>query len=1235
MVSSTEKSDLGNLLRLNILLSKVKDKKDLLHIINDHVKDFFDFNYSSAMSISADRQTFTIFLLDPASLAFNHPSYQAITTSNLPVNDGIFDMVLDKDGPIIIDIEQEYDKGPGNYPRYIPMHFDSGIKELLAAPLSNEQGSFGMIVFYGDKKNHFRNINKDLVSGITGLIAIAASNVLANEEIATRDRERDTLLSLSSKMARIRDKEELLSLINTKMKELFYFTHCSISKVVEDRRSFTVFLTDPGSPSRGHQSFNKMVSTQFPVNDGIFEHFLRTDVPIINSVEEVISRETYPLYSQIHYQSGLREAVSMPLYDENDIWGVLHFYSDRLNTFSPAQFHTFTSVANQVAVAVLNIIANEDIRNREEEKNNLLMVAEEVGKIRDKNDLAKFLNNSLRSFLYFSTGSVIAFAQDLSGFQFYITDPLARPAIYRTRQNRSVKPLLPEDIYLNKMIRTKEAVIINFGELEAGSAVPEHLTALKESGQQEAVLFPLYGERAVWGALLLTSEVEATFTADYIRTLSGVASQVSVAISNINANADISLRKQEKENLLTVSHELGTIRQFNELLHLLNTRLKHLFYFSDCLVSVLQDEGRKFKCYTIGSRVNDDLNLPELRINVIPAQDVFFASMLDGAHQEVIDSGTHIKIMAECCGLAKTNIERISIRLHNEKGFFGVLSFFSDVKNCFNDNNLNMVTGVGSQVAIALSNIIANEEVRQSEREKSMLLSFSYDLAEAHELADLKRVLSYYLKEVFQIREFTLSVLSDDKRTHSYFMYDVPPEYEQSAQFQAIKDKTFAVEAALAREILNADKPVTFDIAQTLAEGKVSYVTGKNWLDMGVTKVLGVPLRAGNENIGILWTQPHLVAVRMIMGLGAQVAIALSNALAMEKNRLQLAEIQSYKQQLEEENLYLQEEIVGSQGSDIIGSGDEMRKVYHLLSQVAPTGSTVLILGETGTGKELIARAIHNGSPRKDKLMVKVNCAALPSNLIESELFGHEKGSFTGAIERRIGKFELANRSTLFLDEVGELPLDLQAKLLRVLQEREIERLGGRETLKVDVRIIAATNRNLQKEVEAGRFRSDLFYRLNVVPISLPALRERKEDIPVLVTHFIGRFAKNAGKKISNISHKVLDDLMAYHWPGNVRELEHLIERSVLLTTGTTIREMHLPVKEKTEKNIQNVDDYRIRTIAENEREHILHVLQRCGGKVSGPGGAAELLGVPHSTLTSKMSKLGIKKAHIFHRKEL
>jgi transcriptional regulator with GAF, ATPase, and Fis domain len=330
----------------------------------------------------------------------------------------------------------------------------------------------------------------------------------------------------------------------------------------------------------------------------------------------------------------------------------------------------------------------------------------------------------------------------------------------------------------------------------------------------------------------------------------------------------------------------------------------------------------------------------------------------------------------------------------------------------------------------------------------------------------------------------------------------------------------------------------------------------------------------------------------------------------------------------------LQGEAAGrSTYGDIVGRGPAMQAVFELLSRVSFSDSTVLVLGETGTGKELVARAIHHSSPRKEKLMVKVNCAALPANLIESELFGHEKGSFTGATDRRIGKFELANNGTLFLDEIGEMPADLQVKLLRALQEKEIERIGGKGPIKVNVRIIAATNRNLQHEVDEGRFRRDLYYRLNVFPIHLPPLRGRREDIPALVMNFVEKFSKNAGKRIGHVSGKAMKELMAYDWPGNVRELEHLIERSVLLAKGDTIRDVHLPGGGKGGGGTALLEEGTVKTFEENEREHILRALKRCSGKVYGPGGAAELLGLNSSTLNSKIRKLGIQIGRTFYKK--
>lgn len=309
----------------------------------------------------------------------------------------------------------------------------------------------------------------------------------------------------------------------------------------------------------------------------------------------------------------------------------------------------------------------------------------------------------------------------------------------------------------------------------------------------------------------------------------------------------------------------------------------------------------------------------------------------------------------------------------------------------------------------------------------------------------------------------------------------------------------------------------------------------------------------------------------------------------------------------------------------IIGQSSAMQKVFELIRQVAPLDTSVLILGETGTGKEGVANCIHGLSPRRPKPFVKVNCAALPVHLIESELFGHEKGAFTGALEKRTGKFERANGGTIFLDEIGDMPADMQVKLLRVLQEKEIERIGGNGPVKVNVRIIAATNRNLEKEIAEGRFRLDLYYRLHVFPIILSALRERREDIPLLVSHFIRQYAVASGRQVYDVAPAVLEQLMAYDWPGNVRELQNLIERSVLLSKENILTDVALPVHAEKKGPPAGKP---VKTIVEMEREYILEVLRQCNQKISGPGGAAELLNLPPSTLASRMKKLGIVKRH-------
>ena len=396
----------------------------------------------------------------------------------------------------------------------------------------------------------------------------------------------------------------------------------------------------------------------------------------------------------------------------------------------------------------------------------------------------------------------------------------------------------------------------------------------------------------------------------------------------------------------------------------------------------------------------------------------------------------------------------------------------------------------------------------------------------------------------------------------------------------------------------------------------------------GIKSYLSMPITAEGKAVGAIninsfqtnaFDEEELHLLELI---SKHIETAINNARQAEALRQALVEVERLKNRLQAENVYLQEELTTvHQCGEFIGNSNALHEVLRRVEQVAPTDATVLIQGETGTGKELIARAIHRRSRHRDRPLVKVNCAALPAGLIESELFGHEKGAFTGAIARKIGRFELADGGTLFLDEVGELPLELQAKLLRVLQEGEFERVGGSHTITARVRVIAATNRDLAEAVKVGAFRADLFYRLNVFPLTLPPLRERKDDIPLLVQCALERFAKKLGKPLRCLSDESLARVTHYSWPGNVRELQNVLERAAILARG--------PVVEIDEALDQRLSEHEqlspITTLQEVERAHILRVLEETHGIIEGPKGAARILGLHPNTLRSRLQKIGIK----------
>ncbi len=550
----------------------------------------------------------------------------------------------------------------------------------------------------------------------------------------------------------------------------------------------------------------------------------------------------------------------------------------------------------------------------------------------------------------------------------------------------------------------------------------------------------------------------------------------------------------------------------------------------------------------------------------------------------------------------------------------GAMGFGSLLKGAYGDADVAFLRRVATQVALAVDNVLNYERAQSAqqqltkERDRLRLLLEVNNAVVSHlDLRALFGAVSACLRAVLR-RDYT-SLALYDPLSDQFRLYALDfPNSKGLIQ----EGRVSPVDGTPAGVAFRSRKPAVVkgeDLERFPSE------IARLLLDEGIRSVCAVPLLTHDRVLGTLNVGSRTdIAfapedVDLLAQVAAQIAIAVENALAHE-------EVNALKERLAKEKLYLEDEIRAHYNfEEIIGDSPALRRVLKQVEIVAPTDSTVLILGETGTGKELLARAIHNLSARRERTFVKMNCAAIPTGLLESELFGHERGAFTGAIAQKVGRFELADGGTLFLDEVGDIPLELQSKLLRVLQEQEFERLGSTKTIRVNVRLVAATNRDLAQMVSTKQFRSDLYYRLNVFPITVPPLRDRREDIPMLVRYFAQTFARRMNKRVETIPAQTMDALTRYAWPGNVRELENLIERAVILSEGP---ELHVPLPELARAPAPPTEG--LGTLEAAERDHIVRALRETNWVIGGPNGAAAKLGMKRTTLQSRMQKLGISR---------
>jgi len=693
---------------------------------------------------------------------------------------------------------------------------------------------------------------------------------------------------------------------------------------------------------------------------------------------------------------------------------------------------------------------------------------------------------------------------------------------------------------------------------------------------------------------------------------------------SINAVLSLSVQQKQYLTLRELSKAIASHRNLSDLFPDLAARLHHIFEFQAISV-MLHDEEQNV-----------------MRLHILEASDPAFQQAPAEAPTEGsiagwvwrnqqpivvrdVDQETRFPIAQSLRG--KIPVKSFcSFPLTTAHRRIGVLKIASDKPGAYDKLDLEFAQLVAAQIAIAVDNALNFQEAqcyqRQLARERDryeLLLEVNNMLVSNLNLQELLSAISVCLRRVAPHDVAGLA------------LYDPAINQLRISALEFPMNEDLFIEGEII-PLEGEPAGIAFTTRQTVVlndSGKAESPVGKRFAAAGVKSCCLIPLVSHDRALGILsvaslrensFTSED---VELLDQVAKQVSIAVENACAIRK-------IETLKNRLEEEKLYLEEEIRTEYNfEEFIGGSPALKRVLQDVETVARTGSNVLIYGETGTGKELIARAIHNLSARRDRTLVKVNCAAIPTGLLESEMFGHEKGAFTGAIERRIGRFELAHQGTIFLDEVEDISLELQPKLLRVLQEQEFERLGSSRTIRVDARVVAATNVDLARLVAEKKFRSDLYYRLNVFPIALPPLRERPEDIPLLTHFFAQKFAHQMKKPIEKIPREAMEALTAYAWPGNIRELQNLIERAVILTRG---RALEVPLAELKNPQSTNsgapelADQPKTPTLKDAERDHILRALRESNWVIAGPAGAAARLGLNRTTLNHRMRKLGITR---------
>jgi formate hydrogenlyase transcriptional activator len=1102
-----------------------------------------------------------------------------------------------------------------------------GVKSGCVAPLISHGRVLGTLDLASSREDAFTKDDAELLSQIASQIAIAVENSLNFESVRSAEQQ----------AARERDRIKLLMAINNAV-----VSHLELGDLVKTiSANLLGILPHEGAGIALYEPEQNLLREYENVAYERFTAFQKgMAIPLEGTPAGLVFTSGQPLLlkrpdpERFHVDLGQRPAEGSrksaclaPLISHGRKLGILGIGSTQEDRFTEEDLELLTQIADQVAIAVENSINFERAREAERElARNLdhlrlmLRVTNTVVSRLNLQELLDVISATICEEMGCDTAGVGLYDQKSAQLIAFSTQ---FPPGHPFRDKGISIPL--EGTPGGLAFTTGQPVFLDRPDPERFNS--HYAKRILEDGYRSGGSIPLIAQGRKLGVLGVASKRENSLSDDDRELLVQVANQVAIAVDNaLNFEraraAELEVKRQydRLRLMLEINNAVVSRLDLRDLIRVTAACLREVLHHDIAGLSLYDPETNQLRAYAY--------DFPDKQFVIPEGTPVPLKGSLGGkaftSGQSVFTnrSGSEDAVSDFNKRFTELGVKSggcVPLIVHGRK--LGVLGVASLREDAFPEDQQELLAQVAAQIAIAVDNALNFERARVAEQQAKrqsdrlqLLLNLNNAIASALDPPALFRAVSASLREVFQHDFAVLGLYDERKKELGAYVID-----------SADGLKLFEEGTVTPIEGTPAELAVTTKRVVIIGPGdaqKFSSEMVRRSVEQGLRSSCTAPLLRHNRVIGVMTIASKREAVftpddgELFLQIAGQIAIAVENALAYR-------EIDALKNKLASEKLYLEDEIRTEHNfEELIGASPSFKRILKQIETVAPTDSTVLIRGETGTGKELIARAIHSLSGRNERTLVKINCAAIPTGLLESELFGHEKGAFTGAIAQRVGRFELAHKGTLFLDEVGDIPFELQPKLLRVLQEQEFERLGSARTQKVDVRLIAATNADLEHLVADRKYRSDLYYRLNVFPITIPPLRERAEDIPALTRFFTQKYARRLKKRIEAIPAEVMTAITNYRWPGNVRELEHFIERAVVLTLGS---ELEVSISEL--KSSAPAVPVKISTLEDAERGHIIRALDDANWVIGGPNGAAARLGMKRTTLQSKMQKLGISRS--------